>query len=163
MTPKAVLLDTSFFLRFLNENNPLFPHADSYFRYFLENNISMIFSTISVAEFCVGGSLDQLPFKNIQILPFNIKHAECAGKFADILFREREKGNYNPSERKIIPNDTKLFAQSNEETLVDYFVTSDRRSLEAYKVLRNNTSLNFSILDINHSVGEAFGILDFPK
>ena len=28
---KAVLLDTSFFLRFLNESDPLFENADGYF------------------------------------------------------------------------------------------------------------------------------------
>ena len=33
----AVLLDTSFFLRFLNDKDPLFYHAEGFFRYFLEN------------------------------------------------------------------------------------------------------------------------------
>jgi len=33
MTHKAVLLDTSFFLRFLNDSDPLFKNADGYFRY----------------------------------------------------------------------------------------------------------------------------------
>lgn len=46
----AVLLDTSFFIRFLNENDPLFKKADGYFRYFLKNEITMIVSTISIAE-----------------------------------------------------------------------------------------------------------------
>jgi hypothetical protein len=39
---KAVLLDTSFFLRFLNDDSPLFKNADGYFRYFLQNGIDMI-------------------------------------------------------------------------------------------------------------------------
>jgi hypothetical protein len=33
---KSVLLDTSFFIRFLNVNDPLFENADNYFRYFIE-------------------------------------------------------------------------------------------------------------------------------
>lgn len=65
--PKAVLLDTSFFLRFLNENDPLFTNADGYFRYFLEKEYSLMISTISVAEYCVGGTIDQLPLKNLKI------------------------------------------------------------------------------------------------
>ena len=36
MTLKAVLLDTSFFIRFLNDSDPLFKNADGYFRYFLQ-------------------------------------------------------------------------------------------------------------------------------
>ncbi len=55
MTHKAVLLDTSFFIRFLNEGDPLFKNADSYFRYFLEKEMVMMISTISIAEYCVGG------------------------------------------------------------------------------------------------------------
>lgn len=39
MMLKSVLLDTSFFLRFLNEKDPLFENADGYFRYFLEKDI----------------------------------------------------------------------------------------------------------------------------
>lgn len=39
MTHNAVLLDTSFFLRFLNDKDPLFKSADGYFRYFLQNEI----------------------------------------------------------------------------------------------------------------------------
>ena len=62
---KAVLLDTSFFLRFLNEGSPLFSNADGYFRYFLQNEIKMYISTISIAEYCVGGDINELPLKNL--------------------------------------------------------------------------------------------------
>ena len=37
----AELLDTSFFLRFLNDDSPLFNNADGYFRYFLQKEIKM--------------------------------------------------------------------------------------------------------------------------
>lgn len=60
---KSVLLDTSFFLRFLKETDPLFKNADGYFRYFLENDIAMVISTISIAEYCVGGDVHELPLK----------------------------------------------------------------------------------------------------
>ena len=104
MARKAVLLGTSFFLRFLNDSDPLFNHADDYFRYFIGNNIAMLISTISIAEYCVGGSVSELPLKNLQILPFNFKHAERAGTFARIVFQHKNK--LKLSERTIIPNDT---------------------------------------------------------
>ena len=70
MKPKSVLLDTSFFLRFLKETDSLFTNADGYYRYFLEKDFPMIISTISIAEYCVGGNINELPLKDLQILPF---------------------------------------------------------------------------------------------
>ena len=76
MTPKAVLLDTSFFLRFLDDSDPLFKNADGYFRYFIKQEITMMISTISIAEYCVGGDINELPLRNLQIIPFNFDHAK---------------------------------------------------------------------------------------
>ena len=89
MSSKAVLLDTSFFLRFLNDADPLFANADGYFRYFLNEDIAMMISTISIGEYCVGGDVHELPLKNLQILPFNLDHAKRTGKFAKIVFKTR--------------------------------------------------------------------------
>ena len=75
MTHKAVLLDTSFFLRFLNDSDPLFKNADGFFRYFLQKEITMMISTISIAEYCVGGDVHELPLRNLQIVPFNLEHS----------------------------------------------------------------------------------------
>jgi len=36
MNHKAVLLDTSFFIRFLKEEDSLFKNAEGYFKYFFE-------------------------------------------------------------------------------------------------------------------------------
>jgi hypothetical protein len=65
MTHKSVLLDTSFFIRFLNDSDPLYSNADAYFRYFLQNEITMMISTISIAEYCVGGDIHELPIRNL--------------------------------------------------------------------------------------------------
>lgn len=55
-----MLLDTSFFIRLLNENDNLHPKALGYFKYFLEKDIVLKCSTISIAEYCVRGSFDEL-------------------------------------------------------------------------------------------------------
>lgn len=101
MKHDAVLLDTSFFLRFLNEDDPLYKNADGYFRYFLKNEIAMIISTISIAEYCVGGSIAELPLKNLKILPFNLDHAKRTGQFAKIVFAKKD--TLNLTIRRIIP------------------------------------------------------------
>jgi len=88
----SVLLDTSFFIRLLNDEDPLHKNAVGYYRYFLENEIILKVSTISIAEYCVLGTLDDLPLNNIQILPFNLKHAEKTGEFAKVLvFRKQSQ------------------------------------------------------------------------
>ncbi|MET4083309.1 putative nucleic acid-binding protein [Pedobacter sp. UYP30] len=61
----SVFLDTSFFVRLLNDEDPLHGNAKDYFRYFLENEIVLKVSTISIAEYCVRGKIDELPLRHI--------------------------------------------------------------------------------------------------
>lgn len=131
---KAVLLDTSFFLRFLNDDSPLFSNADGYFRYFLQNEIKMYVSTISIAEYCVGGNINELPLKNLQIVPFNFDHSKKAGEFAKLIFQYKNKLQLR--ERNLIPNDTKLFATADIEKSVAFYLSSDTESHKIYKHLK---------------------------
>lgn len=158
--PEGVLLDTSFFLRFLNEEDDLFESADKYYRYFLEKEIKLFISTISIAEYCVGGTLDQLPFKNLIVLPFNIKHAEKAGEFGKILYEARKDKKLEVDERPIILNDAKLFAQAHTEERINYFITSDKRSSNLFNTINSKINLNFTFVDIREDHSEIFGVLD---
>lgn len=156
----SVLLDTSFFIRLLNDEDPLHQNAKDYFRYFLENDIILKVSTISIAEYCVGGSLDELPLMNIQILPFNLDHAKRTGEFAKEIFEEKKISNEDLKPRAIIPNDSKLFAQSDSDKSISYFVTSDSRSLNIHKMLSKRIKPRFEIIDINIPYNQQFGVLD---
>ncbi len=157
MNNKAVLLDTSFFLRFLNDESPLFNNADGYFRYFLSQDIVMIVSTISIAEYCVGGDVGELPLKNLQILPFSLNHAKRTGEFAKMVFQNKNRLKLN--ERNIIPNDTKLFAQADTEASIAYYLSSDTESLKIYNLLKEHTRPTFQFIHLNTSYGETFGVL----
>ncbi len=155
---KAVLLDTSFFLRFLNDVSPLYNNADGYFRYFLQNEIKMYISTISIAEYCVGGDINELPLKNLQIIPFNLDHAKKTGEFAKQIFQN--KSQLNLKERNIIPNDTKLFATADIEKSVEFYLSSDSESQKIYNMLKKNLNPRFQFIDLNISYGQTFGVLD---
>jgi hypothetical protein len=157
---KSVLLDTSFFIRLLNDEDPLHHNAKDYFKYFLDNDIVLKISTISIAEYCVGGSLDQLPLRNIQVLPFNIDHAKRTGEFAKAMFDEKRMNKETIKPRAIIPNDAKLFAQSDQDKTIDFFVTSDTRSKRTYRLLSNRIEPAFEIIDIRTPYHQQFGILD---
>jgi len=160
MTHKAVLLDTSFFLRFLNDSDPLFKNADGYFRYFLQKEITMMISTISIAEYCVGGDAHELPLRNLQIVPFNLDHSKRTGEFAKIAFYAKKKGLLTVNTRNIIPNDTKLFAQADCEKAVEFYLSSDTESYKIYKLLSQETAPKFQFIDLNTLYNETFGLLD---
>lgn len=158
MMHKSVLLDTSFFLRFLNDNDPLYKNADGYFRYFIKEEITMMISTISIAEYCVGGNIHELPLRNLQIVPFNLDHSKRTGEFAKIVFQNKNKLKLN--ERNIIPNDTKLFSQADCEKTVEYYLSSDSESFKVYTLLKKETNPKFIFIDLKVPHYETFGILD---
>ena len=156
----SVLLDTSFFIRLLNDEDPLHSNAVGYFKYFLENEITLKVSTITIAEYCVLGKLDDLPLKNVQIIPFNLKDAEKTGEFAKIIFTENKISDKKLSPRAIIPNDSKLFAQSDLDKTITHFITSDVRSKNTLDLLKKGTNPKFELISINVPYTETFGILD---
>lgn len=158
MERSCILLDTSFFIRLLNDQDPLHPNVLGYYKYFLEKEFILKTSTISLAEYCVKGELDELPLQDVQIVPFNINHAEKAGKLASIVFQN--KNILNLSDRRIIPNDTKLFAQADTEEQIHRFATSDVECLKIYNLLNANSALRFDIINIRNPYSETFGILD---
>ena len=156
----SVLLDTSFFIRLLNDEDELHSNAVGYYKYFLENEISLKVSTISVAEYCVLGKLEDLPLKNIQILPFNLKDAEKAGEFAKIIFLANKVSPEKLLPRAIIPNDAKLFAQADMDRTITHFITSDIRSKSTLAFLKLKTNPRFEIITIDVPFTVTFGILD---
>lgn len=158
MMHKSVLLDTSFFLRFLNESDPLFKNADGYFRYFIKEEITMMISTISIAEYCVGGDIYELPLRNLQIIPFNLDHSKRTGEFARIVFHN--KGKLKLNERNIIPNDTKLFSQADCEKSVEFYVSSDSESFKIYNLLTIESNPKFQFIDLKVPHHEIFGLLN---
>ena len=155
----VVLLDTRFFLRFLNDTDPLFKNSDGYFRYFLDNGIAMMISTISIAEYCVGGELDELPLRNLQIAPFNLSHARRTGEFARLIFKNKDRLKFN--ERNIIPNDTKLFSTADIEPSIAYYLSSDRESHKIYTLLKELNTPKFEFIDLRNKHTVVFGLLDF--
>jgi predicted nucleic acid-binding protein len=159
----SVLLDTCFFIRLLNDEDTIHENAKGYFKYFLDNDIIMKISTISIAEYCVNGRIEELPLKNIFIVPFNLDHAEKAGDFASIFFSEKNISKESLKPRAIIPNDSKLFAQADTDNSITHFVTSDKRSQNTFRLLKNKVISKFEIIDISIPHNLAFGILDFPK
>lgn len=152
-----VLVDTSFLIRLLNPNDALHDNAIGYFKYYLEKDYPLICSTISIAEYCVKGNYEEIPWRNLRVLPFNTTHAPKAGKFAEMVFRKRNR--LSKTNRNIIPNDTKLFAQADVEMPIKAFLTSDLKCQSIFKLLSEEKQLSFEIINIQTPVNEKYGLL----
>ncbi len=163
MPTNSVLLDTSFLIRLMNRQDKWHPIAREYFRELLNEGWILKVSTIAIAEYCVKDAADHLPLKNLQILPFNFKHAERAGQFGNILFEARKEGSDSQENcRCTVTNDAKLFAQAHVEPHIRHFLTSDSRARKHYDVLCKTERINFSFVDIQKKpVNEFFGRLGF--
>ncbi len=159
MDVQSILLDTSFCIRLLNEKDPLHKNVLGFYRYFLEKDFRLKLSTISVAEYCVKGALDEIPFRNLEVLPFNILHATKAGEFAKVVFQKKDQLGLRS--RLIIPNDTKLFAQAQVDYDVTHFATSDLESIKVFDVLAANNNINFNVMNIREPYSNVLGILRF--
>lgn len=130
-----------------------------YYKYFISKEIKMFISTISIAEYCTGGTIDELPLRNLAILPFNLNHSIKTGEIAKLVFTN--KGRLKLKERNIIPNDSKLFSQADVEANIIYYLSSDSESFKIYNLLKDeNSQLRFSFIDLNIPPNEYFGYLD---
>lgn len=157
---RSALLDTSFFIRLLNDEDLLHKNALGYYRYFLEKEITLKISTISIAEYCVRGKIEELPLRNLQIIPFSFEQAQRTGEFAKIIFIQNNISLDKLTPRAIIPNDSKLFAQADVDKTITHFITSDNRSRNTFSALKTSLNPKFEIIDIAVPHNEVFGILD---
>lgn len=111
----GVSLDTSFIIRLLKTDDPLHGNAKQWFRWLLDHKVPVHLSTIAISEFCVKGSFDQLPLRNVRVLPFNWQHAQRSGEFARVLLDQRRN-----EERAVVINDIKLLAQADAEPHISH-------------------------------------------
>ena len=159
MDVESVLLDTSFCIRLLNEKDPLHENVVGFYRHFLDAGYRLKLSTISVAEYCVRGALDELPLRNLEVLPFNLGHSVKAGEFARTVFENR--GQLDLSNRLIIPNDNNIFAQAHSENEITHFATSDVECMKVFSLLQTMIDLDFEVMNIRESYSSVLGILPF--
>ena len=164
MEQNCVLLDTSFFIRLLNEEDPLHENALGYFKYFLEHDFVIKISTIAIAEYCVRGEISELPLKNMLIVPFNFDHAQRAGKMIAEVYAEKKKRGATIAPRAIVPNDTKMFAQADVEPDINFYGTADVECKKVYKMIESaEGKLSFDFIDITIPYTTFFGLLDFKE
>lgn len=121
----------------------------------------MKISTIAVAEFCVKGSLTDLPVRNLMFVPFNMNHAVKAGELMAIVYDERQKRGSQITPRSVVPNDTKMFAQADVINDIKYFCSADSEAAKVHEIMKSRIHVNFQFIDIRtHTYNATFGVLD---
>ena len=159
---EGVLLDTSYVIRLLKSDDALNGNAKDWFRELLDRKVPMYLSTIVIAEYCVKGSFEELPLRNVRVLPFNVDHARRAGPFNGTLLTIRTKGV--PEERNVVVNDVKLLAQAEATVGISHILTTDGGYRSRIEQLRTaGHLLATQVLDLNAPMAESLGRLNFPE
>jgi len=115
---KTAIIDTGFLIALVNGKHPFHEHAKKFYQYFLENDVSMILSTIVLSEFAIKQPITDLPLSNFRILPFNIDHA---AKCFEVNFTKYQNKAHT---KHVIKDDFKILSQAIVEQ-ADLFVTRD--------------------------------------
>lgn len=157
---KKILLDACFLIGLLDETSKHHKSSYDFFvRFCSDKDVILKMSTIAVSEFSVRADANIIP-TNIQLLPFNYSHAIKAGEFGRVVSKCRKEAS-DGSDRAIVLNDSKMFAQAEVEHF-DCFVTTDSNASKAYGYLQQNGLASFEFLDVsNVSCSQYFGELDF--
>ncbi len=153
----SVMLDTSFCIRLMDKNDSLHKNSFDYFKYFLNEKISMHVSSIVIAEYAVGDDPTNLPLNNLQIESFDFVDGKTAG-----IFHNEIKGNqpniqgYN---RRIVANDVKILAQIQNKK-IEGIISKDVKSVKEYiNPLINSNHLQLKFIDLNVPLIQALGQL----
>ena len=96
------------------------------------------------------------------IVPFNFDHAQRAGKMIAEVYAEKKRRGTTITPRAVVPNDTKMFAQADVESDINFYGTADVECKKVYDMIKNaEGNLSFSFIDITIPHYQFFGELHF--
>ena len=142
----SILLDTSFCIRLLKNNDALHQNAKDYFKYFLEQKVEIYLSSIVIAEYAVKDDANNLPLEFVKIVPFDFFDGKTAGEFHSILINNKEQ--VANIERNVIKDDCKLIAQIFNRKIGAY-ITKDKKSFEQIFIpIQKAKGFNIELFDL---------------
>jgi predicted nucleic acid-binding protein len=156
----GVLCDTSYFIRWAKPNEALHPAAQDYLKFLVEGGHTLYVSIIALAEYAVRDAIANLPLRYFRVVPFNVDHAQRAGTFARAVFESRGALPLQITQRTIIPNDTKMFAQADVTPEVTHYLTADSECEKVYQLLKAKEHPRFQFVHLSTPWHQAFGQLD---
>ena len=159
----GVLCDTGFLIRLNNPHDALHANARGYLKFLLDGNHRIYVSTIALAEYAVRDRIENLPMRYFRVVPFNIDHAQKAGEFARIVFSKRDQMPAEITQRVIIPNDTKMFAQADVTDAITHYLTADQKCEAVCQLIQSTVSCGFRLLSLRNPHHQEFGLLNLEE
>jgi len=138
-----IAIDTSFLIRLVKETDEQHDNVKSFFIEFYNKHATFYISTITLSEFLIKGTIEELPLDFLKIESFNHFQAK---KAANIFNKLRDhKGNIT---RRALKDDVKILAQAIDKE-IDYFLCADNDFESLIK--RYNAEVKvINILKISH-------------
>ena len=137
----------------MDNSRPNHETAVKFFKYFIENKIAMILSSIVTAEFCVKQPLTDLPLPNFKFLPFNIPDSYHLRD----LFLAEFKGQIGNQKNPSVKDDYKIASQCSFNN-IKYFITEDGDLILKLRDLKSKGKIDFQILSLVEGVEQSFNI-----
>lgn len=152
----SVLLDTTFLISLVDDSREHHLKAVEFYKYFLNNKIAMILSSIATCEFCIKQPFEDLPHKNFKMLAFNITDSYHLSKLFESHFKN--KGGI----RAAVKDDFKLISQASYNK-IDFLITEDGDMVDKLiKPLNQQSLLNTKPLYCPNGVNREFNIQPPP-
>lgn len=138
---KSVLLDTCFLISFVDKLRPNHENAIGFYKYFIENKISMYLSSIVVSEFSIKQSIEDLPLEDFRSLSYNIPDSYASVSIYNEMMNDKPEGAC----RNCIKDDYKLTGLC-EFNKIDYLITEDRRFFDKLNQFKKKGAISFTPL-----------------
>jgi hypothetical protein len=140
----GAIVDTGFLISLVDRNRPCHDSAKQYYRYFLENGVTMFLPTIVAAEFAVKQPVTDLPLRNFRVLPFNLGDATCCAELNVSYYRNK----HGAGQRDAVKDDFKIIAQAVEQD-ARVLLTEDDETLAVYcGHLRKDGKIAFRVVSL---------------
>lgn len=150
---KSVLLDTCFLISFVDDSRPNHEKAVKYFKYFIDEGISMYLSSIVCSEFTIKQEINDLPLDSLKMISYNIPDSYTSSNIYKALMTNRS----DSSCRNCVKDDLKLTGLC-EFNKIDFLITEDDRFYDKLLKLKREKMISFKPLYIPHGFEKSFNI-----
>jgi predicted nucleic acid-binding protein len=158
---KSVLVDTTFLSALHKKDDTWHKNAKEYYKYFLNEKISLNISVISLAEFFVVADPKDFPQYNIRLIALNYNHSVKASEIAKILFKE-QKEKHPEVKRKIIPNDAKIISHMKVDE-ISHVISSDDHFIKLIEILNSLNNSSYKLIHLQNSLADELRYLFLPE
>lgn len=153
MMRNGAVLDTGFLITLVDANRGAHEHAKAYYRYFLENGITLYLPTVVASEFFIKQPIEEFKLlHNFKLLPFNFAEAIRCANLNSSYYRNKT----GAGQRDAVKDDFKIIAQAEEQDAM-FLLTEDTNSMSVYcDLLRNESKIDFKVIELSKGFDISF-------